>query len=150
MKCPHELHVLDAATENDWTSALRAHVATCESCAEAAGVAVWMESLARIDVQPGVLPDPASLWVRSQFLPPAVAPGVGRPVSVVQVAGYLLVAAAWMMLLASKWTAIHAWMSSFMPASSAEALLPTMPLFFMILGLSSLAMTLAFHKMLAD
>ena len=150
MKCPHEAHVVYAATTDSWTSSVREHVASCPACAAAASVAPFMQRLADSDLPPPALPDPALLWLRSQLPPPSVALRVGRPVHVVQVVCYLLVTAASMGVLALKWSALQAWVSSFAPVSGSGTLVPAMVLSFMVLLLSSLVVTLALHTVLAD
>jgi hypothetical protein len=106
-----------------------------------------MAQLADAEVPQRVLPDPALLWLSAQLPPPAVAERVGRPVRVVQVICYLTVAATWIGLLASKWRALEAWVSSLAPMSGAT-LLPALALCFTLL--SSLLVTLALHAVLAD
>lgn len=146
MKCPHEAHVVYAATANAWTSSTREHVASCQACAAAAAVAPFMDRLAGSDLPQPVLPDPALLWLRSQLPAPAVAARVGRPVQVVQIICYLVVTAGWLGLLASKWSALEAWISSFAPVTGTSTLFPSIA----VLLLSSLAVTLALHAVLAD
>ena len=150
MRCPEELHVLDAVANDRWSSGLRSHVAACASCAAAAGVAPSVEHLASLHPRPEALPDPAVLWVRSRFPEPVVRPEVGGAVNVVQIAGYLCVAAAWMLFLASQRSTLQALIAPYAPASVANAFLPAMPFFPLLLALSSMAVTLAFHKIVED
>lgn len=148
MKCPHETHVLHAATENAWTDTTRAHVASCESCAAAAGVAPFMARLADMEV-PRALPDPAVLWFRSHLPTPAAAGRVGRPVRIAQFFAYLAVTVGAIGLLVSKWSALGAWLSPLSAASGGTAF-PAMALSFGVLALSSLAAALVLHAVLAD
>lgn len=148
MRCPHEPHVVSAVIENKWTSTTRAHVASCEACAAAAAVAPFMADLAGAEVPQRVVPDPALLWLKAQLPPPAAAASVGRPMRVVQLMAYLVVAATWIGLLVSKWSALEAWVSSLPTVSGGSTLLPALALCFMLL--SSLLVTLALHAVLAD
>lgn len=149
MKCPHETHILLAATENNWTSTARAHVASCESCAAAAAVAPFMARLAGLDVPQRALPDPALLWLRAQLPGPAFAEKVGGPVRIVQVVGYLAVAATSIGLVVSKWGELRAWAASLVTASGSGTEFPALALSVGVLVLSSLA-ALALHTVLAD
>jgi len=146
VRCPHEPHVVTAATENSWTSSTRAHVASCEACATAAGVAPFISHLAGAQVPQRVLPDPVLLWLSAQLPPPAVAERVGRPVRIVQLLCYLMAAATWIGLLASKWRALEAWVSAMAPVDGGT--LSALALCFTLL--SSLLVTLALHAVLAD
>lgn len=148
MKCPHETHVLHAATENAWTDSTRAHVASCESCTAAVSVAPFMARLAGVDM-PRALPDPAVLWFRSRLPTPAAAGRVGRPVRIAQFFAYLAVTAGAIGLLVSKWSALGAWVSALSGGSGGTAL-SGMALSFGVLAFSSLAAALALHAVLAD
>jgi hypothetical protein len=106
-----------------------------------------MAHLAGAEVPQRVLPDPALLWLSAQLPPPLVAERVGRPVRVVQVICYLMVAATWIGLLASQWSALEAWVSSMAPVSGGTLLNALTPC---IALLSSLLVTLALHAVLED
>jgi hypothetical protein len=148
MKCPQETHVLHAASENAWTSTLRAHVVSCESCAAAAGVAPFMARLSVVDV-PRALPDPTLLWVRSQLAAPSAPEKVGRPVRVAQLLAYLAVTAGAIGLVVSKWSALGAWVSPVSAAGNGTAFV-ALALSFGAFALTSLAAALMMHAVLAD
>ena len=66
--CVFEPNVIDAATNDAWTQSLRAHIASCESCAAAAEVAPWMDAFSGINEREHILPDPAVLWLKARLL----------------------------------------------------------------------------------
>ena len=144
MKCPHESHVLVAATEDRWTSALREHVAQCASCAAAAAAAPFMQRLAGAEAPRPALPDSASLWIRAQLPTPLAAERVARPVRILQLACYLVLIATSAAWLVAKWNVVAAWLSSFTAAS------PTAALFLPLLVCSSLGVGLVFHALFED
>ena len=53
--CPFEPNVIDAVTNDAMTGSLRAHIASCESCAAAAEVTPWMNSFAGINEREHIL-----------------------------------------------------------------------------------------------
>jgi len=66
--CRHETHVIRAVVEDQWTDALREHVAGCDNCAAAAAAAPFMKRLAQVDERQRKLPDPAVVWLKAQLL----------------------------------------------------------------------------------
>lgn len=152
MKCLQETHVLHAAETNEWTDALREHVAACADCAAAANVAPWMEQFAKIDARSHALPDPAVVWLKAQLLRTVtVVDRVSRPMNVFQIVCYIAVAAGWATLLTWKWSALEAWIST---VTSAQILISGSGLsvasFVIVFALTSLTVMVALHTILAD
>jgi hypothetical protein len=123
-----------------------------------AEVAAWMQQFAKVDDRKHALPDPTSLWVRAKLLQSAAAvERVSRPITSVQIAAYLIVAAGWAGLMTWKWSALRAWVNSFTPshiilgATGAEAAASLSMTFFMtLIALASVTVMLAFHTILAE
>ena len=152
MKCLQETHVLHAAESNEWTDALREHVAACADCAAAATVAPWMERFSKIDARSHVLPDPAVVWLKAQLLRTVtVVDRVSRPMNVFQVVCYIAVAAGWATLLTWKWVALQAWIASFTSVRifAGDARM-SVASFVLVFVLTSLTVMVALHTILAD
>ena len=156
--CRFEPDVLRAASSGDWSESLRAHVTTCADCAAAAEAGPWMESFARIDDREHILPDPAVLWLKAKLLQSnAVIERATLPITRLQIAAYLSVAACWAALLTWKWAAIQAWVNSLSPghmimvSAGAQATASlSMSFFAGIVVLSSATVFLAMHTILAE
>ena len=156
--CRLEPDVVRSAATGEWTSSLRAHVASCADCAAAAEVGPWMEEFARIDDREHVLPDPAVLWLKAKLLQSnAAMERAALPITRLQIAAYLTVAACWAALLTWKWSAIQAWVNSFTPrhvvliSATAETTASlSLGLFAAIVALSSATVFLAMHTILAE
>ncbi|HWS71488.1 MAG TPA: hypothetical protein VN605_05210, partial [Thermoanaerobaculia bacterium] len=132
--CAYESNVLDAAESGRWSESLRAHVASCESCAAAASVAQWMTELARHDDREHILPDPAVVYLKAQLLgQQAAMEQASRPLHMLQIAAYMTVAAGWAALLTWKWAAVEEWMLTFSPRYFVSGVLSS--------GATSLSMT---------
>lgn len=152
MKCLQETHVLHAAESNEWTNALREHVASCADCAAAANIAPWMERFAQIDARKHVLPDPAVVWLKAQLLRTVtVVERVSRPMNAFQILCYVVVGGGWATLLTWKWAALQAWLSTI---TSAQILVDGAGLslrsFVIVFVLTSLTVMVALHTILAD
>ncbi len=121
-------------------------------------VAAWMQQFAAIDDRRHALPDPAALWVRAKLMQStAAAELASRPITRVQIAAYLIVAAGWAALLTWKWNALNAWFNSFKPthiilgAAGAETAASLSLTFFMtLIALATVTVMLAFHTILAE
>lgn len=158
--CAFESNVLEAAESGRWSESLRAHVAGCESCAAAAAVAQWMAEFARQDDREHILPDPSVVWLKAQLLRQHNAVELAsRPMHLLQVAAYMIVAAGWAALLTWKWAAVEEWMLTLSPRnflSGAAALSGggssslSMTFFAIVIVLSSLTVMLALHTILAE
>jgi len=156
--CRFETHVLRAMSENLWTDSLRQHVTTCNECAAAMAVGPWMLQFADGDDREHRLPDPAVLWLKAQLLQAtATVDRAARPITSMQMAAYLIIAACWAALLTWKWTAIQVWMESLTPkhfmsgpvSASASASL-SMTFFIGVILLASATVMVALHTILAE
>jgi len=156
--CPFEPNVIDAAASGAWTESLRAHAASCPDCAAAAEVGPWMASFAKQDDREHILPDPAVLWLKAKLLGSSAA--VDRavlPITRVQVAAYLIIAAGWAALLTWKWSALAAWVNALNPGRIAEgatgaggAATLSMTVLVTLVLLASATVMVAFHAILAE
>ena len=156
--CRLEPDVIRAAASGEWTLTLRAHLASCADCAAAAEVGPWMEQFARIDDREHILPDPAVLWLQAKLTQSnAVMQRAALPITRLQIAAYLAVAACWAALLSWKWSAIQAWVNSLAPtrvvlasASAQAAASLSVGFFAMIIALASATVFVAMHTILAE
>jgi hypothetical protein len=157
-RCRFEPDAIRSASTGAWTESLRAHVATCADCAAAVEAGPWMEDFARLDDRRRVLPDPAVLWLKAKLMQSsAAAERAALPITRVQIAAYLVVAAGWAALLTWKWSALRAWVNTFTPGEmimasvGAHATARLSPTFFaVIIVLGSATVALAMHTILAD
>jgi hypothetical protein len=156
--CPFEPNVIDAVTTDGLTASLRAHIASCESCAAAAEVAPWMTRFAGIDERTHILPDPAVLWLKARLLQSnAAVERASLPITRLQIAAYLIIAACWAALLTWKSAALQVWVNRFSPAhvilgatgTDATASLSVTVLFAVIV-LASATVGVAMHTILAE
>jgi hypothetical protein len=153
--CRFEPQVLRAAQEDRWTDALRTHVSWCDDCVAAMSVAPWMGQFARISDREHILPDPSIIWLKAKLLQTTKdVSRVTRPLTVMQMIAYAIVAAGWAAVLLWKWTAIETWMHSFTPAGMvvnvARAQSLSMSFFAVVLVLASMTVMLAMHTILAE
>ena len=154
--CRHETHVQRAAAENQWTDALRTHVTTCEDCAAAAAIAPFMYRFSRTNERQHRLPDASVVWLKAQLLRGnLIADRASRPLNVLQVAAYILVAGGWAALVTWKWAELQTWMLSFTPKSVVGGIAGTQtmvsaPLVLAIMVLASMTVMLALHTILAE
>ena len=150
--CRREADVLRAAREDQWTDNLRRHLLECEDCAMTASVAPWMTSFSRMSVREHRLPDPAIVWLKAKLMQgTADVARASRPLSIVQMIAYLVIAGGWAAVLTWKWGAIERWMHSFgatgvvSPTSSLS-----MSFFGIVFVLASMTVMLAMHTILAE
>jgi len=153
--CRYESQVITAAEEDRWTSSLREHVASCEECSAATGIASWMNDFSRIEHREHILPDPSIVWLKARLLRAnAAAERVARPMTAASMTGYAVVAACWAALLSWKWTAIETWLNGFSPAHIIRGEVGTSSLslsfFAIVFLLSSATVVLALHTILAE
>ena len=157
-RCRFEPDAIRAVSTGKWTESLRGHVAGCADCAAAVEVGPWMEEFARFDERTRTLPDPAVLWLKAKLMQSNTAvERAALPITRVQIAAYLIVAACWAALLTWKWSAIRAWVNSFAPgriimASAGAQATATLSLTFfaVIIILGSATVALAMHTILAE
>ena len=153
--CRYEPEVLRAAEDDRWTDALRRHLTECDDCVAAASVAPWMDRFANISDREHILPDPSVVWLKAKLLQGTVDVGrASRPLDVVQMVAYVVVAAGWAGLLMWHWPTVEKWMSGFTPAgivtTAARAESLSMSFFAMVAVLGSMTVMLALHTILAE
>jgi len=130
----------------------------CEECEAAAAVSGWMTDFARMDDREHILPDPAVVWLKAQVMRGSVGiERAARPMTLVQMGAYFVVAAGWAAMLTWKWSALVAWFETLRPsrflvggAVGVDAASLTLPFFAIVLVLSSLTIMLAMHGILAE
>lgn len=154
--CRFEPDVLRAAAEDRWTDSLRRHLTECDECITTASVAPWMSRFARISDREHILPDPSVVWLKAKLLPGTVDAGrASRPLDIVQMLAYFVVAGGWAGLLTWRWHAVEAWLRSFTPAglvttAAKQAGSLSMSFFAMVFVLASMTVMLALHTILAE
>jgi len=154
--CRYEPEVRRAAEEDRWTDSLRQHLTGCDECIATASVAPWMSRFARISDREHILPDPSVVWLKAKLLQGTVDAGrASRPLDIVQMLAYFVVAGGWAGLLTWRWNAVEAWIRSFTPAGLvATATTRTgslsMSFFAMVFVLASMTVMLALHTILAE
>ncbi|HEX7707539.1 MAG TPA: hypothetical protein VF701_13875 [Thermoanaerobaculia bacterium] len=152
--CQHEREILTAASE-EWSEQQIAHVAECVECAAAAQAGPWMKGFARINLREHVLPDPTLVWLKANLLRGNVqATRATRPLDVVQMLSYLIVAAGWAAVLTLRWDSIREWMVSLTPAAIVQQAgsAPSLSLSFItiVFVLASMTVMLAMHTILVE
>jgi hypothetical protein len=138
-----------------WTDSLRGHVAQCADCEATMLVAPQMKELASVDMREHPLPDPQVVWLKAQLLRNTVAAERGsRPLKIVQMISYVVVAGGWTAVLAWKWIAIQAVIHSMTPASllqnAGQAASLSVTFFALVFVLSSITIGVALHTILAE
>lgn len=154
--CRYERDVRRAAEEDRWTDSLRRHLTECDECIATASVAPWMSRFARISDRDHILPDPSVVWLKAKLLQGTADVGrASRPLDIVQMLAYFVVAGGWAGLLTWRWNAVEAWISSFTPtgllttAATRTGSL-SMSFFAMVFILASMTVMLALHTILAE
>lgn len=155
MNCRYEHDVLRAARDERWPEGLRQHLLECDDCVAAASVAPWMTRFARMGDREHPLPDPAVVFLKARLLQgTADAARVSRPITVIQMVAYLVVAGGWAALLTWKWDAVAAWLRGFTPTglvqNAAGGGSLSMSFFALVLVLASMTVTLALHTIMAE
>lgn len=153
--CRWEADVLRAANDDRWTENLRRHLAECDDCVAAVAVAPWMNSFARMSDRDHILPDPSVVWLKAKLLKGgADMARASRPVTIIQLVAYLVVAGGWAAVLTWKWDAVMNWARGLSPAAfvtaTARAESLSMALVAAIFGLAAMTVMLAMHTILAE
>lgn len=150
--CRHEPDVLRAAAEDRWTDALRRHLTECDECVATASVAPWMDRFAHISDREHILPDPSVVWLKAKLLQSTADVGrVSRPLDVVQMLAYLVVAGGWAGLLMWHWPAIQKWMSGLSPEEVVRAATTlSMSSIALLFVMAAMTVMLALHTILAE
>jgi hypothetical protein len=157
-ECAFEANVIDAVTAGSWTESLRAHVASCDDCAAAAEVGPWLMRFAGMDEREHILPDPAVLWLKAKLLRTSSAvERAALPITRLQIAAYLIIAAGWAAMLTWKSAALQAWLNHLSPGhmilgvTGAEATASlSVSLLVAIIALASATVGVAMHTILAE
>ena len=131
----------------------------CADCAAEAAVAPWIARFAALPDREHPLPDPSVVWLKAQLLRDiATADRATRPMTSIQMASYLVVAACWAAVLTWKWEAINQWLHRLSPskfvigASTDVAASATISFTFVIalIVLASITIMVALHTILAE
>lgn len=154
-RCRFEPQLLRAAQLDQWTTVLREHLGDCDDCVAALSVAPWMNQFARISDREHILPDPSMIWLKAKLLQGmAEVNRASRPMDVVQLIAYVVVAGGWTGALLWRWEAVEAWVNSFTrtgmaaTVTNAGALSPSF--FALVFVLASTTVMLALHTILAE
>jgi hypothetical protein len=154
-RCRFEPQLLRAAQNDQWTTVLREHLGDCDECVAAMSVAPWMNQFARISDREHMLPDPSIIWLKAKLLQGmADVNRASRPMDIVQLVAYVVVAAGWAGALLWRWDAVEAWLESFartgMAATVTHAGSLSMSFFALVFVLASTTVVLALHTILAE
>lgn len=153
--CRYESEVLRAAAEDRWTDALRRHLTECDECIAAASVAPWMDRFANISDREHILPDPSVVWLKAKLLQGTAEAGrAARPLDIVQMIAYVVVAGGWAGLLMWYWPSVERWLHSFTPSgivmTAASAQSVSIASLGLVFVLASVTVMLALHTILAE
>lgn len=153
--CRREADVLRAVREDRWTDALRRHLTECSDCVAAVSAAPWMIQFARLGDRPHKLPDPSIVWLKAKLLAGSRdVSRVSRPLTIVQLVAYLVVAGGWAAVLTWKWDAVETWLQGVTPAvivnatSGVQSL--SLSFFAVIFALATMTVMVALHTILAE
>ncbi len=114
--CAHEQAVTKAIAANRLNEDLRAHLATCAECREAADVASWMIKIAEATEAERALPSASFIRWRSQLLKRQEdVQRATRPIRIIQVVSGLIVGLAVFVLLLRQPSAIEHGLALFRP-----------------------------------
>ncbi|HEX6084193.1 MAG TPA: hypothetical protein VF266_06695 [Thermoanaerobaculia bacterium] len=148
--------MLRAAHDDEWSDSVRRHLLECDDCVAAAAVAPWMARFAKIGDREHSLPDPQIVWLKAKVLQGTVdAARVARPMTIVQLFAYLVVAGGWAAILTWKWDAVTTWLRGFTPTGLVQNVAlggDSMSLWFFafVFILSSTTVMLAMHTIMAE
>lgn len=153
--CRREADVLRAVRDDQWTDALRRHLTECSDCVAAVSVAPWMTQFARFDDRPHKLPDPSIVWLKAKLLAGTRDMSrASRPLTMIQLVAYLVVAGGWAAVLMWKWDAVESWFRGISPASmvTATTKLQSLSVSFMVVlvALATMTVMVALHTILAE
>ena len=156
MSCSYETNVLRAAHDDEWSDSVRRHLLECDDCVATAAVAPWMSRFAKISDREHRLPDPQIVWLKAKVLQGTVdAARVARPMTIVQLFAYLVVAGGWAALLTWKWDAVTTWLRGFTPTGLVQNVAlggDSLSLWFFafVFILASTTVMLAMHTIMAE
>jgi hypothetical protein len=111
--CERESLVVEAARLGQWDDELRAHVATCDSCADAMLAAEFLFSLREEDHAAAPVPHAGRVWWKAQLRARReAAERAARPISVVQWAAFACAAVALAGVCVWQWGTFRTWLAS--------------------------------------
>ncbi len=154
--CRFEVQVIEAAERDQWTTALREHLAGCDDCAAAASVSSWMRRFANSGDREHRLPDASIVFLKARLMQGrADLRRASRPMDIVQMIAYLVVAGGWASLLTWKWKAVEAWMRGFTPSgillqTTARTESLSISFFALVIVLASITVMLGLHTIMAE
>ena len=154
-RCRFEADVLHAASEDRWNDSLRRHLTECDDCVATVAVAPWMSRFARISDREHILPDPQIVWLKAKLLQgTADVARVSRPLTILQMVAYLVVAGGWAALLTWKWDSVQQWVNGLTPTGMVQNMAAgqslSMSFFALLIALATMTVTLALHTILAE
>jgi hypothetical protein len=121
MICEKELLVVEAARSGHWDDDLRAHVADCDSCADAMLAAEYLFSLREADHAAAPVPHAGRVWWKAQLRARReAAERAARPISVAQWAAFACAAVALAGVCVWQWSAIRGWLAALAGGSHAS------------------------------
>lgn len=154
--CRYESAIRRASAQDRWTDALREHLMDCDECIATASVAPWIDRFSHISDREHILPDPSVVWLKAKLMQGAVDAGrASRPLDLVQMLAYFVVAGGWAGVLTWRWNAVAAWLRGFTPSgllaeTTARGMSLSMGFFAMVFVLASMTVMLALHTILAE
>jgi hypothetical protein len=154
--CRFEPQIIEAAERDQWSTTLREHLASCDDCIAAASVSPWMQRFANTGDREHRLPDASIVFLKARLMQGSIElRRASRPMDVVQMLAYLVVAGGWAMLLTWKWKAVELWLKGFTPTGilipgSARSDSLSMSFFAIVIVLASMTVMLALHTIMAE
>jgi hypothetical protein len=112
-ECQNEALVIEAVRTGQWGSALRQHIADCESCAEVALAARALNKMRALDEAEARIPDAGLMWWKAQLLAKReAAERATQPINFVERFAYAWAAVCAVGVCVWQWGAIRAWVAS--------------------------------------
>ncbi len=117
VSCEKEPIVIEAVRNGRWEEELRAHVAGCQACADAALAAGFLLEMQEADLAAVKVPSAGWMWWRAQLRAKrAAAERATQPITLVEEMAYASVVLSLIGLCIWNWRAIRAWLSTFVGA----------------------------------
>jgi hypothetical protein len=113
MPCERESLAVEAARAGCWDDDLRAHVAECDSCANAMLAAEYLFSMREADHAAAPVPHAGRVWWKAQLRARReAAERAARPISVVQWAAFACAAVALCGVCVWQWSDVRTWLAA--------------------------------------
>jgi uncharacterized membrane protein len=113
-----------------------------------------MQQFAAIDDRKHGLPDPGALWVKARLLQTQAAMDrASRPITRVQIAAYVIVAAGWAALVTWKWSDLQRWLLGFTPTQMVQSMSHgslSVTFLLTVVVLATMTVMLGLHTILAE